>query len=101
MKPRITRRELVGWFRSCGVELDVRRSGPFAYVTGTMRCAESATATARWRWISSSDSGSAAVASGWWGATAKTKSMSPRGLTSMPWAALSMGTPRARSAAPP
>ncbi|GAB3989867.1 class I SAM-dependent methyltransferase [Nocardioides marmoraquaticus] len=33
--PGVTSRELAGWFRACGVELDVRRSGPFAYFTGT------------------------------------------------------------------
>lgn len=33
--PGVTSRELAGWFRGCGVELGVRRSGPFAYFTGT------------------------------------------------------------------
>lgn len=33
--PGVTSRELVGWFRACGIELDVRRSGPFAYFRGT------------------------------------------------------------------
>ena len=53
-------------------------------VSGARRCAESATATARWRISSASLSGSVAAASGWCGATAKTKGSVPSSLHRTP-----------------
>ena len=85
------------------MSLTVSTSWPASRLTviGVIRCAESATATARWRISSPSSSGSLAAASGWCGATANTNSIGPRSFIVTPGGSSRLATPPiARSAWP-